>query len=245
MKKKMLIAMAAAMLAVSGMTVSASDLEIQAVNLGMETEAETLSLDDIQMEETYDIPGYMMLQPLSYNVRDHFVQYAAEHAGDNETGSWSHCGGEDGLGYVEERLWSYWDGYDYYYGSIGWQRSGTDADFAWLLMDVTNLMKDPLLIGENTEVKVIYNDEYEFAGWVRQFDYNYDVWRADNYSDGYDEGNFVRAALDPSDEQPISMLYTGHYVFGCTLPNAVIEGEEPLRMVITIGGNEITYHIRK
>ena len=57
-------------------------------------------------------------------------------------------------------------------------------------------------------------------------------------------GSFIRAALDPADEQPIDMVYTGHYVFGCTLPTAVVNGSEPLSMVIDLGGNELTYNIR-
>lgn len=40
-------------------------------------------------------------------------------------------------------------------------------------------------------------------------------------------------------------MYTGHYAFGCTLPNAVVNSKKPLRMVITIDGNELTYNIRK
>ena len=51
--------------------------------------------------------------------------------------------------------------------------------------------------------------------------------------------------IDPADNFEIDPMYSGHYVFGCTLPNAVVNSEKPLRMVITIDGNELTYNIRK
>ena len=41
------------------------------------------------------------------------------------------------------------------------------------------------------------------------------------------------------------MMYTGIFVFGCTLPNSVVESKAPLRIEINLGGNELTYNIRK
>ena len=47
-------------------------------------------------------------------------------------------------------------------------------------------------------------------------------------------------------EEEISMLYTGHYYFGCTLPNDVISNSSmPIQMIITLGESEMTYNIRK
>ena len=43
----------------------------------------------------------------------------------------------------------------------------------------------------------------------------------------------------------IQPMYEGHYLFGCKLPNAVVNGSEPLSMKITMDGNEFTYHMRK
>ena len=55
----------------------------------------------------------------------------------------------------------------------------------------------------------------------------------------------IRSVLDPEDAELTSMMYTCHIVFGCTLPNAVVQGKEPLRMEIKLGDNDLTYHIRK
>ena len=54
--------------------------------------------------------------------------------------------------------------------------------------------------------------------------------------------NFV---VNPADQFLIDPMYAGHYVFGCTLPNAIINSTAPLRMEIRLGENELTYNIRK
>ena len=124
-----------------------------------------------------------------------------------------------------------------YYNQIDRKSTGVTAEFAMLYIDVTSRQQEPVDFTKNVSVKVIYDDEFEYAGWVRQFNYDYDT--ADR------EGKLIRAAIDPENTELIDMMYTGHYVFGCTLPNAVVADEGPLRMVIDLGGNEITYHIRK
>ena len=98
------------------------------------------------------------------------------------------------------------------------------------------------------------DDEYEFAGWVRQFNHDYytTVYRKSYegtyYTTGTDaDGRFYTDyAISAENEEPISQMYTGHYVFGCTLPNVVVEEKNTsLKMVVAIDGNEFTYYIRK
>ncbi|MBQ9389185.1 MAG: hypothetical protein IJU07_03305 [Synergistaceae bacterium] len=107
-------------------------------------------------------------------------------------------------------------------------RSGNEADFAYLTFDMRNLAKKEAKFLGNISVKVIYDDEYEYYGFVKQFDYN-------------------RSISEPiRGEIPLDPMYTGHYVSCCALPNFVIQDQSaPLRMIITINGHEFTYHIRK
>ena len=52
--------------------------------------------------------------------------------------------------------------------------------------------------------------------------------------------------MNPKKTEAVDVMYTGTYAFGCTLPNYVIEDKKsPLRIEISMDGNELTYHIRK
>ena len=107
-------------------------------------------------------------------------------------------------------------------------KSGNEADFAYLRFDMRNLGKKEAKFLGNISVKVIYDDEYEYNGFVKQFDYDH----SDSESIPH--------------EIPLDPMYTGHYVSCCTLPNFVVQDKSaPLRMIITINGHEFTYHIRK
>lgn len=117
----------------------------------------------------------------------------------------------------------------FYVYNDGWRRSGTEADYAMLRMDILNTTMKNMDYLSACEVKVVYDDTYEFGGWYRQ--YNFD-WSEED-------------TLMKSDQFAIAPMYEGHYVFGCTLPNAVVTSQKPLKMIITIDGNEITYNIRK
>lgn len=208
----------------------AEDLQVQIIG-GEDVPQMTLDLDDMQLGQTYEIDGYARVTPVSFEFMEKFIQYDAGAPGDNTSHGTNHS-----------KVCHATNAYNGYYEHLNWMRSGVNADFAWLLMDITNTQKSAVNFIQEATVKVIFDEEYEYAGWVRQFNYDYDLNGA--YYDGDDQGDFIRAALDPVDEESIDMMYTGHYVFGCTLPTAVVNGTEPLRMVIDLGGNELTYNIR-
>ena len=208
----------------------AEDLQVQFI-VGEDLPQMALDLDDMQLGQTYEIDGYARITPVSFEFMEKFIQYDAGAPGDNT----SH-------GMDSSKVRHSPGAYNGYYKHLNWMRSGVNADFAWFLMDITNTQKTAVNFIQEATVKVVFDEEYEYAGWVRQFNYDYDL--NGEYHDGVDQGDFIRAALDPVDEESIDMMYTGHYVFGCTLPTAVVEGTEPLRMVIDLGGNELTYNIR-
>ena len=111
------------------------------------------------------------------------------------------------------------------------RNSGNEADYALLKMDITNLMTVAHDFLEECEITVVYDEKYEYGGWCYQFD-------SDN-EDG------LNTAVNKADEFSIFSMYKGHYVFGCTLPNAVIESDKSLQMIIKLDDNEIIYNIRK
>lgn len=215
---------------------SAEDLGVQVIG-GNDSETEIVNLDDTKIGATYKIDGYAEVELVSYGFVDSFAQYEKDRAGDNSMNTFSNLYSKR-----TSQPGSCVDAADGVFTKMYWNDSGTTADFAWLVINITNLQKQEIAYIKEASVKVIFDDEYEYGGWVRQFnyDYNTEVFRA-SY-----EGVYAKTAtLDPANEEPVGMLYTGNYAFGCTLPNAVVESKHPLRMVIMLGGNEITYNIRK
>ena len=116
------------------------------------------------------------------------------------------------------------------YGRTYSAKSGTEAEYAILRVDITNTNKEAKSFHEECTVTVSFdNDEYIFGGLVYQYKYD--------WSNG--------AVLDGRDKFAIEPFYQGHYAFVCTLPNYVVNSKKPLSMTITIFGQAITYVIRK
>ena len=103
--------------------------------------------------------------------------------------------------------------------------SGAEADIAYLRADIRNLAKKDTKFLGTISVKAVYDDEYEYNGFIYQLNHKSESFRG---------------------ESDIGPMYTGHYGFFCQLPNFVVQDKtSPLRMVITINGHEFTYNIRK
>ena len=121
--------------------------------------------------------------------------------------------------------------------------SGQDAEFLVLQADILNTNHESIDYLKDCTVRVIFNDSAEFGGWSYQ--YNWDNGTKD-YDWGINNGSQNKEFFVHRDDQyPIDSWYMGHFCFGCTLPNAVVTRKEPLRVEITIGDVEMTYHIRK
>jgi len=128
------------------------------------------------------------------------------------------------------------DEYSYYLK--GWtsrtdtKKAGADADYVILYVDIINTQLVNVDFLSEVAVKAVYDGVYEYEGWYRQRNLN-------------NTNLPKKKGINPADNFAIEPMYTGHYMFGCTLPNAVINGKKSLRLIITIDGNEITYNIRK
>lgn len=145
---------------------------------------------------------------------------------------------QNGLGYYRAgRQDVYSAAGDYYW-------SGEEAEFAVLYADIVNTqIRNKDYLGK-VEVKAVYDDVYEYAGWAYQRNYDNDTTNWDSLESDKGKQN-TRWVINVADQFAIGPMYEGHYIFGCTLPNAVFKGNKPLKIVITIDGNEITYNIRK
>lgn len=181
---------------------------------GPAMETEPVSLDDFKLDAEVTIPGYATLQGTA-------------------------CETVDWLGYYKQgkTYFRYGDHHGYY-------RSGQEAEFVLLKMDIINIMTKDKNFLEQCEVKVVFDDLYEYGGWSYQYNYNNST-RDDGADGAANKQQNKCFVIDKADNFVISPMYEGHYCFGCTLPNAVINSKKPLRMVITIDDNEITYNIRK
>ena len=245
--KKLVSAILALTMLIAGLPALADDLGITMIGPDTQVIAETL--DDMQLGTTYKIDGYATITPIEFLTIDYFAQFGEK----GDYGVWRNA---------NWNIWHVgaWTNCTFEYGSAryndaSWQDSGDSADYIWLAMDITNMQKtDVDFISEcknendQYKIKVIYNEDYEFIGWMRQIDN--DLLSKDASDGGAGRANGDRATypnqivLNPAHTHPIQMLYTGHYVFGCTLPSFVINDKtSPLRMEIELGDSQLTYYI--
>lgn len=228
--RKMLTMVLALLLALSMSSAYAEDLGIQVIG-GPNAATQTQSLDDIQVGTTYTLGGFAKVTPVEYLVVDYFAQF-------NKDADYSSTHTN-----YNNRDYVYYNTYliDYLVDA-SWQDSGMNAEFVWLKLDITNLQKEPISFMKNIEVKVTYDGEYEFAGWVRQINYDYNIICYRQNSNTKGGGTVV---MNPANEEAINPMYTGTYVIGCTLPNSVFEDKAPLNIEIDIAGNQLTYQVKK
>lgn len=219
-------------------TAMAEDLGVQIIgDPNANSGTEPLSFDDIKVGKDYRIDSYSVITPISFEFVDIFAQWKDGMPSTKKGSTYR----DRNVVYCENPS----DGeYHKYVTECGWKESGTEAEFAWLKIDILNIKKvDVNFMGDIT-VKVVYDDEYEYGGWVRQFDF--DLNNTTLYRYDFQTTIGMPVCMGSADEKPIGVMYTGHYVCGCTLPNFVVNDKKSsLKMVIDIGGNELTYIIRK
>ena len=228
---------------------NAEDLGVQVIG---DNNAATVavSLDDMQIGTSYTLDGYAVVVPKELKTIECFAQFGEKE--DYRVYQVNMYDGSVDKSYApvychsgSKHQFNSWR-----YADAAWMDSGESADFVWLLMDVTNLQKSGVEFTEEVTVKVVYQDDYEFNGWIRQI--VYDHMEAQNGNKGlsrygYEKDDYPNEiVMNPVKVEAIDMMYTGTYAFGCTLPNYVIEDKKaPLRIEIQLGENDLTYHIRK
>lgn len=177
-----------------------------------------VSLDNMKVGESVTIDGYGIITITKVKIADHMNYYNKDSTSIN-------------------RSW----------GGASRINAGREAMFYAIMVDIINLSHSPVNFLKDCSVIATYNDTYQFSGWAHQFNWNngYDS-RITDGGLGDDSREISKYTyINDANQFEINSMYAGHYVFGVTLPNAVIEREEPLSIVITIGGNELTYIVRK
>lgn len=115
--------------------------------------------------------------------------------------------------------------------------SGSDAEYYVIYADIINTSLDKKNYLSDYSVTATYDDVYQFTGWAHQLDWN-------NTYQHFDDGYSRVAYIHDDNQFEIEPMYAGHYVFGVALPNAVVDGEEPLSIMIRIEDDCFTYNIR-
>lgn len=210
--KKLITLVAVLLVLLCASVALADDMGVQLIG-GPGIETEPTSLDDVALDTEYTIDGYAILTAKSFSFEESFYEYEKGYAGDNSTN---------------------------FFGFLHWvqQASGANAKYAYLVFEITNTSHVTKRYLQNAEIKVVYDDEYVYSGWVRQYNLDHAASWGDRVKD-------YSPAIIPEDEEPTGIMYSTRLIFGCTLPNAVVESKKPLRMEINLDGNEITYNIRK
>lgn len=141
----------------------AEELGVQII--GSKTSAmDTMDLDDMQLEKSYEIYGYARVKPKSFAMVDYFAQYEKGKAGEDGDDFTNYPDNEEHVNHVYLTDLSGGSRKKYYATQMSWKDSGVNADFAWFILDVVNMQKKPLEFANEATVKVIWNDDYEFAG---------------------------------------------------------------------------------
>ena len=189
------------------------------VNVDDNVTTETATIDNLVVNMEVDIEDFAIFKPTEFGFFDTLGYY------------------NKGARNIEEHGWHFAGGYFY---------SGNEADYAILRIDMTNTALEAKDFLKNCSVKVVFNDKYEYDGWFYQSNYDNYGYSGDYYRLEEDNGKqHMRYAINSEDQFAINPMYVGHYIFGCTLPNTVVESTKPLKMIITVDGNELTYNIRK
>lgn len=123
--------------------------------------------------------------------------------------------------------------------------SGTETEYVVLKMSIVNRANYAVNFLQNASVRLVFDDTYQYGGWAYQY----------NHANGTSTSRYVNEEdcgrqnknyfIDKSDNFAIAPDEKGYYCFGCTVPNAVLEMNGTLKLVIEVDGHEITHYIRK
>ena len=236
MKGRVFLAAALAAATILSGTVSAMEEMGVVMIVGPGAEEEPLSMDDAKLGSSYDVSGYGTIVPQSFDIVNKMARWSDGKAG-NAT---ERTNKNSNVVYLEDPS----DGSSHtYLKNASFVNSGEEAEYACFKVDILNRHKDEYDFAKNAVVTVVYNDEYVFQGGTRQFNYNYQ--NGELYQYGNKTAIGWPAYLGEADTKPVGMLYWGHYLFFCTLPNFVVEDKEgSLKIVVSLDENELTYIVR-
>lgn len=142
---------------------------------------------------------------------------------------------------VSDKFGWYREGRHDVYWNTDYDYSGNEGKYIILWFDILNDTSSAKTYQDNASVKVVYDEKYEYTGWVGQL--NYDN-RTDNGGPDAGKQN-TRWVINSNDKFAINPMYKGHYMCVVKVPNYVLNHKEPLLINLTFGTIELTYNIRK
>jgi len=205
---------------------------------------EPIRFEDVTIGKTYKIANYATVSLVDFKFINKFAQYKDGRTGKSKILLFNGHFKNDTFSpikTVDEKFYS-----DDNINNINYHfiESGNGSQFAWLEVEIQNLQMTPVSFMKDISINVIYDDEYEYNGWVKQL--NYDYRKSESYMNRITKHIDYPICLSPVDEIPINPMYKGHYALGCTLPNFIVKDKKSqLRMIIKLGKHELTYNIRK
>ncbi len=128
----------------------------------------------------------------------------------------------DGIGDVTPLSCTY---YNKLYSHKWEHKVAKNEQYLLFEVDILNTNRQAREYLPRAEMKVFYDGYYTYQGEVQQLN-DTDT----NYC------NSTEAELKP--------LYNSSYAFACKLPNAVINGDGPLTLILTLDGVQLTYDVR-
>lgn len=144
----------------------------------------------------------------------------------------------DGFGELTALSFEFADTFQHLYnGMNNMQMSGDDADYAILKIRVLNATTSKKKYLNDFSVKMKSDEKYGYQGWAFQYDIDF-------------ENENSAIAMDASEAEQkgvaeIEPLSEGYYMFGCTLPQEIVEGNGRLSMEIDFDGNKMIYYVQR
>ena len=173
-----------------------------------------VKMDNVHLHERVTIPDWGTIYFTDLKVQDKLGYFEKGHTGTSERD------------------------FDKFYSS------GLEAKYVILQVSIVNRGSEPYFVPSNVSVVLEYDNNFQFRGWCYQYNHN-NMFSTNTYVNG---GDFAKQNLNyvisHDDEYAVAPGKIGYYCFGCTVPNAIVNGQEPLRMIIRIEDKEITFVIR-
>lgn len=143
---------------------------------------------------------------------------------------------EDSLGFYQPGRTDVGSNNDYYH-------SGKEAKFAVLKVDIDNTSSTMCNYLDECEIRA-YDGVNTYGGWAFQQNYGNAISADLSYGKDSERQN-VNWVISAEDVYGIEPTSRGHYVFGCTLPNEIADGNMAVRMEITVKSTKFIFNIRQ
>ena len=133
-----------------------------------------VTFDNVTFQKAYKIKGYASVTLLGFKFVNMYAQWDDGKASENKENASERSRNSEQYVFSQKTKDKRGDvHYSLPFINCHFVQSGNEAEYAWLKVDILNLQKISATFIKDIAVKVIYDDEYEYEGWVRQFNYDF------------------------------------------------------------------------